>query len=362
MKKIGIMSMQRIKNYGSFLQAYGLKKNIEKLGYEVEFVDYEFEKQIIPKPKKSIIKKILNNINIFEYINKKKVLKQYDERFEKEFIPILCTKENNYRPKDIETLIIGSDEVFNCLQTYPVGYSRELFGKNYENIPVISYAASFGQTNYIKLKEHGINEEISSLLKKFKNISVRDKNSFDTVVELTQNKPYLNLDPVLVSNYDDEIIDNVSINNYIIVYAYPGRLSKSEEKIIKKFAVKHNKKIVSFGMYQKIADIDITINPFEIFSYFKHADFIITDTFHGSIFSIKTHSKFCTLVRDGQKGNSNKVSDLLNRLKLSNRVITDINDLEKIYNKDINYKITDKIIKEEILKTEEYLKNNLGGE
>ena len=49
MKKVGIMSMQRIKNYGSFLQAYGLKKNVENLGYDVEFVDYEYEKTIPQK-------------------------------------------------------------------------------------------------------------------------------------------------------------------------------------------------------------------------------------------------------------------------------------------------------------------------
>ena len=52
MKKVGIMSMQRIINYGSFLQAYGLKKVIEGLGYEVEFVDYQVEKTLKKEVKK----------------------------------------------------------------------------------------------------------------------------------------------------------------------------------------------------------------------------------------------------------------------------------------------------------------------
>ena len=47
MNKVGILSMQRIKNYGSFLQAYGLKKIIEELGYEVEFVDYHVGEPLI---------------------------------------------------------------------------------------------------------------------------------------------------------------------------------------------------------------------------------------------------------------------------------------------------------------------------
>ena len=46
-KKIGILSMQRIKNYGSFLQAYGLRKLIEELGYEVQYVDYHVEEPVI---------------------------------------------------------------------------------------------------------------------------------------------------------------------------------------------------------------------------------------------------------------------------------------------------------------------------
>jgi len=45
--KVGVMSLQRIKNYGSFLQAYGLKMTIENLGHEVVFVDYKIEKPIV---------------------------------------------------------------------------------------------------------------------------------------------------------------------------------------------------------------------------------------------------------------------------------------------------------------------------
>ncbi len=356
--KIGIMSMQRIHNYGSFLQAYGLKKIIENLGYEVCFVDYQFEKSII-KIKKDYISKIKNNLNIFNYLKKKRIINNYNNWFEKEYIPFLCGREKNYLPKNIDELVIGSDEVFNCLQTYPVGYSRQLFGYQFDNIPVISYAASFGQTNVERLNKYNISQEIGDMLRKFKSISVRDNNSFNTVYELTDIKPTVNLDPVLMYDFSKDVIDNVNIDNYIIVYAYPNRLTKKEERIIKKFAKKHNKKIVSLGMYQKIADIDITVNPFEVFAYFKHADFIITDTFHGSIFSIKTHSKFCTLIRNNSEGNSNKLSDLLNRLSLNECIINDISNIEDFYNKKIDYKKCDSILEKEKNNTINYLKNNI---
>lgn len=356
--KVGILSMQRIKNYGSFLQAYGLKKTIESLGHNVEFVDYKYEKTVIVERKKSLYKKILNNINIFKYIKKKKIISEYNRRFNEEFIPTLCDKDNIH-PHNIDCLVIGSDEVFNCLQGYPVGYSKDLFGNGYDN--VISYAASFGQTTYNDLKKYNIDKEIGNMLGKFKAISVRDENSYNNILKLTSKKPELNLDPVLITDYTQEMIDNVNIKDYIILYAYPGRITNDEKKAIKKFARRHNKKIVSFGMYQDIADIDITIHPFEIFAYFKHADFIITDTFHGSIFAIKTHSKFCTIIRNNKNGNTNKLEDLLKRLKLEDRILTRIEELEEKFSENIAYETTDSILEKERIKTTEYLKNNIRG-
>ena len=354
---VGIMSMQKIHNYGSFLQAYALKKIIESMGHKVVFVDYHFEKSLVMK-KESFLNKIIRNINILKFIKKRLMSKKYNKRFDQEFIPFLYSDNGNEK---IEFLVIGSDEVFNCLQEYPVGYSRELFGYHYENIPVISYAASFGQTNYEKLKEYGIEKGIGNLLKNFQSISVRDKNSFETIKKLTDIEPVYNLDPVLIYDYSEYInnFDDIDIDNYIILYAYPGRLTNQEEKCIKKFAKNHNKKIVSFGMYQKISDLEIVVSPFEIFKYFKKADFIITDTFHGSIFSIKTHSNFVTLIRNNSSGNANKLFDLLSRLELKNRIINSIEDLEYFYKTPAKFDKADKIIVNEQKKAKKYLKNNI---
>lgn len=359
MNKIGIMTMQRINNYGSFLQAYGLKKMIMGLGYEVEFVDFNIEKSIINEEKKGLIDKIIRNKNIISFINKKNYLRKTNRLFENSYWPGIGVSEKNYNPNNIKQLVIGSDEVFNCLQGLPVGYSRELFGKNYESIPVISYAACFGHTTYEGLEKYSINNEISDMLKKFKAISVRDENSFKIVKKLTNISPVLNLDPALMYNFNDELIDNVKISNYILLYAYTGRLTRDEEKEIKKFAKDNNKKIISLGFYQKIADYNLIVHPFEILAYFKHADFIITDTFHGTIFSIKNHSNFCTIVRYGTIGNNNKLMDLIKRLKLENRIAKDIKDIDLLYKKEINWEITDSILENERKKTIDYLKDNL---
>lgn len=354
-KKIGIMSMQRIINYGSFLQAFGLKSILEKLGYDVQFVDYRYEKTVSQLESKSFFEKVIDNINVIEFINKKITLKKFQNRYNNEYIKMLGVDNINYNPK-IDALVIGSDEVFNCLQGYPVGYSRELFGKNYESIDVISYAASFGHTTLEKLKKYEIDKEISDMLKKMKNISVRDENSYEIVEKLTCNAPSINFDPVLVASYEEYITNNVKLKNYIVVYAYTGRLTSEEEKYIKKFAKKSNKKIVSLGMYQKIADYNLVVSPFEVLEYIKKADYVITDTFHGTVFSIVNHTKFCTIIRNSNK---NKLSYLLDKLKQTNRMVISLDDIAELYKKEVDFKQTDKIIEKEKKNTIMYLKKNL---
>lgn len=75
-------------------------------------------------------------------------------------------KKKRYRSK-VDVLIIGSDEVFNCIQNNrDVGYSMELFGKSNRAKRLISYAASFGNATYDKLQQYGVCDELSYLLKR----------------------------------------------------------------------------------------------------------------------------------------------------------------------------------------------------
>ena len=351
--------MQRIANYGSFLQAYGLKKTIEELGYEVEFVDYDYEKPIITSKKneKNIIKKIISKKGIIKRLKTKIGWIKFQKKYKIFLLKHLnITDKKNLQPKNIDCLIIGSDEVFNCLQGYPVGYSRELFGYHYEGMKVLSYAASFGFSKLELLKEYGVDREISNMLNRFEAISVRDKNSFEIVSELTTGKNIEeHLDPVIISNYTDEV--EINLSNYIIVYTYPGRLTEEEEKYIKAFSKKYNKKIVSLGFYQNIADLNLYVDPLEILSYFKNADYVITDTFHGTIFSIKTNSKFCTIIRDSNK---NKLQDLLIKLKQEDRKVVELPDIESKYQKECDFSVTNLIMEEERKRSIEYLRNIIG--
>ncbi|MFR1707990.1 MAG: polysaccharide pyruvyl transferase family protein [Clostridium sp.] len=355
--KIGIMSMQRVKNYGSFLQAFGLKKTIEGLGHEVVFVDYEVEPPIVPY---KVEGKLYKSMRYLYHKFKKCILKQnklyyvYNDKY----LPMLgISNESNYRNK-VDILVIGSDEVFNCLQSgINVGYSKELFGKNNNAGKVISYAGSFGYTTLDGLKKHKIDKEVGEMLSKFFSISIRDNNSFEIVKKLTGKEPIINVDPVIISNFDKYIPEQNKLKDYILIYAYNNRI-KNEDEIfaIKEFAKKHNKKLVSVGVHQEWTDIKLEGDPFELLSYVKNSDYVITDTFHGSIFSIKYNRPFGTIIRES---NRQKLGDLLQRFDVMDREITNMNNLESVLLKSIDFNKINKIIEEETNNAIFYLQNAL---
>ena len=366
MKKVGILSMQRIKNYGSFLQAYALKKIVESLGNEVEFVDYHVEEPIIEDGSKS---KGLLSKGLEVLKGKSKLLHKiqyilHKRKFNKYFEKLGLTKEPNYNAK-VDTLIIGSDEVFNVIQANKnVGYSLELLGKDNNAKKVITYAASFGNTTLEKIEKYNKKEEISNLLKKIGSISVRDKNSSIIIETLTKSKPSINLDPVLIFDYmNSGLIPNLDIKEkYMIIYAYNGRISNEEAKYTRNLAHKEGLKVYSIGGAQPYADKFIDCSPFEVLAYFKNAEYIVTDTFHGSIFSIINNKPFVTLVRKSKGnsyGNEEKMIYLLKCLNLTNRIIRNLKDMKKLLNTKIDYQKTRKIIRRETEKSLEYLNNNL---
>ena len=349
--KVGIMSMQRIINYGSFLIAFSLKNTLQKMGHTVEFVDYKIEPCIVNTSSDSYIQNLSERDKQFM-----KQVANFKNKFKNVYLKKLGVWERNERP-DLDLLIIGSDEVFNCLQSNPdVGYSLELFGKNAKAKKIISYAASCGSTTYAELEKLDKIKEISDLLNKFDDISVRDNNSKEFIEKLTGISPKINLDPVLLYNFENEIIDNVEDENYIIVYSYNLRFSEKENETIKSFAKKHNKKIICLGMYQTCCDKYIPADPLEVLAYFKKADYIFTDTFHGSIFSIKAQKPFATMIRESNK---EKLEDLLYRFNLSDRILYNLDNLENLLLTPINFSSTNSIIEAQRKEAYEYLNKYL---
>lgn len=364
-----ILSMQRVDNMGSLLQAYALKTIIEKLGNNVEFIDiikreednvllgdyrqeYNTEKEELGWIGK--IKKLdcytINRLKI-----KGKSKKQNGE-FEKFRIKYLGIQKKSLK---YDICIIGSDEVFNCLNSGTWGFTTQLFGKIPEADKIITYAASCGSTTYSELPEKII-ERIKNAFENVEAFSVRDKNTREFVEKLTCKKVVDNLDPVLIYSFEKEM-QQVSLpkvpEHYCVVYSYYNRVHTTEEiTAIEKFCEKYKLKPIAVGAPQFWIKDYIVCSPFQCLKIFEKADFVITDTFHGTIFASKFAKKFAILIRDS---NRNKMSDLVKKIKKEDHLIENMKEIETKYmlvKKEENF---DDIVENESKRALEYLKKNL---
>lgn len=356
--KVAILSMQQVKNYGSFLQAFSLKCSIEAMGHTCDFINIVPGRQLdgnrIARFYK--LKLLCKRLRGWHFVKRFKTIYKFQSRFAKEFLPYLGVKPGvNANRYDI--VVIGSDEVFNCAQKAWFGFSPQLFGHGLNAGRVITYAASFGATTSEKLQALGIKDEVARYLKDISSLSVRDKNSFDTVKELTGREPLMNVDPVLIFDYGEFMPANVGLTDYMIVYTYPGRITDMDEiAAIRRLARSKGLKIVSIGHYFSWCDAVVVPTPFEVLAYFRDAACIVTDTFHGSVFSIKYNKLFCTIVREM---NSNKLISLLRQFGLEGRIASCAADICRIMERQIDYGSVNNMIETEKKRALDYLESEL---
>ncbi|MBO5105933.1 MAG: polysaccharide pyruvyl transferase family protein [Clostridia bacterium] len=369
--KIGIMSMQRILNYGSFMQALSLKRILEKLGHTVVFVDYVAEPIVSKRKDRNArlhstlryVKFKTEHIPIVKKVLSRRI-KPGDlcEKYKACYGMLNMDEKYRFHTK-VDVLVIGSDEVFNCLQNgKTVGFSMELFGKNNRAKRVISYAASFGNTTLPRLEQYQVSDIVKANLKNFFAISVRDQNSFSIVETLIKTAPHIHFDPVLIGGVEEMEWEPVkTTGRYVAVYGYRGRFSETEGEEIQKQVHAMGLKTVSIMDVQPFCDEVLQCSPKNILSYIKDAEYVITDTFHGIIFSVIYHKPFAVFCRkksDTGSTNAEKLLDLLQRLDLTDHIIENVSDIPQILKKEIDYSKVDKIRNEERKKALRYLEEN----
>ena len=363
--KICILSMQRVNNYGSVLQAYALKKIIEEFGHQVEFIDIkrgENETLNIQCDNLTLDKKddknwlALQMLRIKYKFSNLRAKRMFDF-FRMTELGIDCKKVDDFI---YDVGVIGSDEVFNCLQKSKWGFAPQLFGEVTNSKSVITYAASCGATTEAALSED-LRAAIISAMSNLNAISVRDENTASFVRTLTGREPQYNLDPVAIGDFTKEI-QSIDLNNkvpsrYCLVYSYEGRISEGKTiKAILNFCENHNLvPIAPFGK-QKWIQSQSVLAPFEILKAFENAECVITDTFHGTLFGAKFGKKMAVIIRES---NRNKLMDLTFRLKIEDHVLQDINELENVLNKNLDRPEIDKILARERERSITYLRENL---
>lgn len=345
--RIGILTHYDVNNLGAQLQMYALSNKLKQMGHTIVILRY------IKNYDFNLSEKLKNQVSVKSipyFIKNYLITKGFGLTFfniKKFFINKKFRETHfvfdNYATADIDFAIVGSDEVFS-LQS---GANAMMYGHGVNTKNIISYAPSFGQTDLNLIKKHHCLELISSGLKKFKAISTRDEHSATLVNELTGLISEIVCDPVILFDFSNTKSPvAISKKKYLLVYSYDRwMVDKGEIEAIKRFAKDKNLITVSVGTYHKWCNKNITCDCLEWIEFFRNAEMVVTDTFHGSILSIITNTPMAVFIRNL---NTNKLNDLLVRTGLQDRRLKDISyqEIKEVFNKpicfqEVNSKLND---------------------
>lgn len=367
MKKAGIITHYDVHNHGAHLQTYALIQVLKKLGYDAKALQfqknydfmggsrasnkYNISIKSIPVYFKYLVANGLGR-TVYNY-KKRKILSKFRKNHE-------IVGDYYSEARDLDVVVIGSDEIFSI----EAGPNPWYYGIGIPCKKEISYAASFGPTSMEMLKEHNMCSLVAAGLNNLKHISVRDENSEKIVETLTQVKPRIVCDPVLLFDFPKQIKQSIfnkfkkeNKEKYCIVYSYDYNMNDVQTvNSIRKYARDNGLKIYSVGYFHKWCDRNINVDPLDIFKWFGSCEIVFTDTFHGTVISLATGTQFVTKIRE----NGNKLEYLLKQYGVLDRKVQEFTELIDIVKHDINYSNVNKTIIDIRHKSLMYLEDALG--
>lgn len=342
-KKIGIITIVKVNNYGAELQAYALQKKLNLLGYDAEIIDYLFYKNkahikekisrpFYPYPIKKKIKEFLepwyHKIRCLPYWKNKRKREKAFDLFHKKHTRFSSICYRSYsqlyqNPPIYDVYCVGSDQVWNpgCytnLNPYFVSFAPR--GKKR-----ICYASSFG----VKVLPQHAQEKYKDLLLQMDAISVREDAGVDIVNEISDRDAVKVADPTLLLTTDDWLeianYDKVPTDKYILLYVLKdsdyikqkaleiGREQGLKVVRICKEAYKQDKKT------DGIIDI-LDAAPDDFLGLFSKAEIVLTNSFHGTVFSIMFRKEFYTIL-NAENNNNTRQINLLETVGLEDRIV-----------------------------------------
>ncbi len=318
--KIGIITVHDSTNFGSILQAFGLKTILEEMNHDVYFIKTRTKKDIkrIFMSRSKSIRKYLHNRDKYKIFLKD--INLFNE------IELDEVKKN---PNCLDTIIIGSDELWNVRT--PVFRNGYFYGIDINVKKKITYAISSGDATYDELVKY---PELIEGIKSIDKIFIRDELTKNNVEAITGVEPEFTCDPTFL--IDIELFKKKFKNNikgkYILIYSYS--YSEKQKEYIIKYARKNNLLIVSVGLYCSWVDKNINCSPFEFSDVICNADAVVTTTFHGTIFSILNKKPFISFT--GRQ----KTKDVLEKTGLLNALIDEnigYDEFEKQFNVRLDF-------------------------
>ena len=360
--RIGIITFHRAINYGAVLQTYALQKYLNISNYDAEVIDYRCEHMenfyktftIKDKSVKQIIRGMLNFKNTYK--KKREFYRFLDQnvRMSTEVYDKFNIDKANLR---YDKFITGSDQVFNfACSNFDKTYFLQ-FVKNCDN--KLSYAASFGMKeipdSYVK--------DYKSLLSTFSELSIRENAGQQIVKKLTGKDSELSVDPVFLLTAEEweKLAKKPKLKNYILIY----KLNTSN--LIFDFARKLSKltgrKIVAlnFDVVDQMKTPDIkgvySASVEEFLGYIKYADYVVTNSFHGTAFSIIFHKEFYVEALQKDFKPNDRVESLLCLTGLDECKVKTLEDCKVNVNRDFNF--ADDQIRKQYIKTNQYFERVL---
>ena len=245
--------------------------------------------------------------------------------------------------------IVGSDQVWrreynNDLYAMYLSFAKNIGLK-------ISYAASFG-IDYWNYSEEQT-RKCAILAKQFKAISVREESGIKLCNDYLGVDAVNVLDPTLLLQKEEyeNLCVSVEKPNEPTLYAYILDINQEKREILSKIAAEKNLvlKIVQ-------ADNNAILTVPQWIAMFRDAEFIVTDSFHGTLFSIIFRKDFLTI---GNKGRGmSRFTSILSKVGLEERLVNDFStDFQT--KPEINWSATEKLLEREIEKSYEFLKRYL---
>ena len=369
-KKIGLITYHAPYNFGSALQAYATQEKVHDLGYEIEILNYRMTSQ---KKAYSLIrtnagtKTFLVDLSQFPVYSKKKLSAQ---RFEKFIASYLNLTDEFAEPENFidlarryDVMISGSDQIWNKESNelafadwkYMMPYLLDGFsGKK------ISYASSIGHMSEEDLRY------ISPYLNSFDHIAMREKCSTDRISSLVDNKIETVLDPTLLLT-KQEWCNKLGIKKinkvrpYILFYSLAGiRPWRRGEELLKQYALKgyqirYITPFFSYPYFNSNFINSLSYGPLEFLKAIYNAEVVITDSFHGTVFSINMGKNFFSI--NGAMASDFRKTEILNKLGLMSRSITWDAKYEEMDQGEIDYKAVNEKLEGLREDSIEYLKN-----
>ncbi len=321
--KVGIITKIG-KNYGAVLQAYALKKKFSDMGADAHIIRYTPSNSVKTYKTckyswgpKGTIANAKAAVHFSEY-------KRATQRFYKfrdteyDFLGNYCNDDDlEANPPACDIYVTGSDQVWNPLLSFDRAYYC-MFADLYPNVRTAAYAASIG----LKEIPSEFSAEFASRIKKMNYVSVRENHAIEILADMgitAEAAP----DPTLLLCRDEwqSLAVKTEAAPYILCYfvSFPDGI----QNVVEKFKKQLGMKVVNLMTSEEssmIGDVKIRdAGPREFLGLFDNASFVITSSFHGSVFSLINKKPFVVTL---YKNTSSRVTELLDSFKCSDHIIT----------------------------------------